>query len=609
MVFCMGHWFLSLLVCLLVLASAAGAVQSTDGGGGDWPMLQHDATGSGFNPQASGPTGDVGPRWVVRTDGAASNIQPVVVNETVYVGSGMYSGGGRGVLFAIDAQSGAVDWRTDLGDSVHTTAAVGSGRVYVIVRDEADQQSFVDDSYTVVAVKADSGETVWRTPLVGEDAEWVTVESGLVLAEDRLFLSLSEARGTPEDSGSAVLAYATKNGSQLWRHDARGEGFSVPTVADGAVYMTVTHRGDGAEPWSVRSLDAADGSVRWESGVQTGYTGVPPLPTSDWVIVPGDDLLVMDPANGSIIRRYEPRVYSISRPALANGTLYYPTASGEQLAALDLASGEVVWNRTVSGYEVDSAPSVGANHVYVGTVGGTVEAYDRTNGDPVWNVTFDDRFGVDTTPVVVGGTVYVGPAPFHVYALAEGGTARPGGAIGGLVDWLATNAWLGALVVGLLAILIVGLVGGLGLYGLMRGLHFTDAPPRLLAARLFDREYGAVSSQQVLAAHLLATVAILGAFVLVGALLTVLGTVIALGGVTQFGLLAPVGPFLLFLVVLGGTWAVVAYRWLPQVPTELGMDLGRARRQWAILHGLFALVAAALPVVFFLLYLIIFQPF
>lgn len=35
------------------------------------------------------------------------------------------------MLFAIGADDGTVEWRTDLGDSAYMTAAVGDGRPYL----------------------------------------------------------------------------------------------------------------------------------------------------------------------------------------------------------------------------------------------------------------------------------------------------------------------------------------------------------------------------------------------------------------------------------------------------------------------------------------------
>lgn len=598
-----------LLTALLVLPFTGGAaVFQSDGATSDWPMLQHDAAGTGYNPTAPGPTEDVGPRWVVRTDGPASNIQPSVVDGTLYVGSGKYSGGGRGVLFAIDTESGAVDWRVDLGDSVHTTAAVSDSRVVVVVRDEVDEREFVDDEFSLVAVDAASGEVVWRTPLPGEDAEWVGVQSGVVLTDGHVYLSMFEARGNPQDSGSAVLAFDLADGSQEWRQDTTTSSFSVPAVANGSVYVTASpNTGEG--PWSVVSLDATDGAVRWTAEFADEYRGVPPLPAGDRVYVPGPQLTVLGAANGSVVRTYDAQVYSNTRPALAEGTLYYAAGVGETLVALDLDSGEPRWTTRVTGYEITASPTVGSRHIYVGTVGGTVEAFDRETGEAVWTVTLDDRFGLDTSPVVVGDTVYVGPAPFHVYALAEGGTATPGGPVGGFIGWLAANPPLNGLFIGVLAALFTGLLGGLALFGVVRGLHYSDAPPRILASKLFRRPYDRVTGGQMLAAHLLASIGILLAFSVVGILVAVLGVLVAISGGGLLSFVSTGAGVLVALLVLVGFWAVLSYRWLPAYETHLDRDLARTRREWAIVHALYGVVLLVFPVVYFVLFLIVFQPF
>ncbi|WP_435073754.1 PQQ-binding-like beta-propeller repeat protein [Halorubrum sp. HHNYT27] len=600
-----GAIFVVLLIAALSVTLFGGitAAQSADAAT-DWPMLQHDAAGTGYNPTASGPTSDVGPRWVVYTDGPATNIQPIVANGTVYVGSGKYSGGGRGVLFAIDAATGTVDWRTDLGDSVHTTAVVEGDRVYVIVRDEVSEQTFTDDRFALVAVDATTGEEQWRTPLPGENAEWVDIGSALVLSQNQLFLTISEARGNVQDSGSAVLAFDAASGDQVWRYEVRGQGFSAPVAANGTVYVTATPR-SGEGPWSVVALDASDGTGRWETSIDTTYLGVPPLPAGERVYVAGPRLLALAETDGTVVRSYNVTVYSNSRPALADGTLFYITATSERLAALDLDSGDVRWQQLVSG--LGSSPSVDAEHVYVG--GGTVEAFDRETGERVWNVTVDDRYGVDTTPVVVDDTVYVGPAPFHVYALAEGGTATPGGPIGGFIGWLAANPPLNGLFIGVLAALFTGLLGGLAIYGVIRGLHYSDAPPRILASKLFRRPYDQVTGGQTLAAHIVASIGILLTFSIVGAVIAFLGVLVAItvGGLLSF--VSTGAGVLVVLVVLVGFWTVLSYRWLPAYEELLDRELSRVRREWAIVHVLYGIVLFVFPIVYFILFLIVFQPF
>lgn len=51
------------------------------------------------------------------------------------------------------------------------------------------------------------------------------------------------------------------------------------------------------------------------------------------------------------------------------------------------------------------------------------------------------------------------------------------------------------------------------------------------------------------------------------------------------------GPLLFAALAIGGPWAVIAYRWLPAARDALDRELGQIRREWAIVHVVFAVVA------------------
>jgi outer membrane protein assembly factor BamB len=71
--------------------------------------------------------------------------------------------------------------------------------------------------------------------------------------------------------------------------------------------------------------------------------------------------------------------------------------------AVAIADGSLIWTTVVGG--VDSSPVVAKGVVYVGSDDGNIYALDASTGVYLW---VRDMSGVDSSPVVAKGVVYVG---------------------------------------------------------------------------------------------------------------------------------------------------------------------------------------------------------
>lgn len=65
---------------------SGSATTAAAASGEDWPQFQYDAANTGYNPNATGPTGELTERWSFSTLGEVVS-SPIVVDDTVYVGS------------------------------------------------------------------------------------------------------------------------------------------------------------------------------------------------------------------------------------------------------------------------------------------------------------------------------------------------------------------------------------------------------------------------------------------------------------------------------------------------------------------------------------------
>ncbi|QLK25672.1 PQQ-like beta-propeller repeat protein [Natrinema zhouii] len=172
---------------------------------------------------------------------------------------------------------------------------------------------------------------------------------------------------------------ATANGSSGWssiRGDAGNTGF-VPestgpkspvtvdweyehggtfAVVDGTVYLI-------ADDGQVRAIDAADGSLQWETEITTAS-------------------------------REEP-VVAMGPPAVAHDTVYVTSERGEpNLTALDAATGELRWQKGDLGAETNFSPTVADGLVFL-VADRALYALDAHSGEQQWQfspgtVTTDD---------------------------------------------------------------------------------------------------------------------------------------------------------------------------------------------------------------------------
>lgn len=564
--------FLLVLVVAASVGGLAGPAPPTD-----WPAPRYDSANTGANLAATAPMTDVGPGWTTRVGvSGMGEVGPTVAGGTVYVGNS------EGVLFALDADDGGVDWRADVGGSIQSSAALDGERAHVLVRD------LDTDVVELVAVERAGGGVAWRFA-PETDRPHVALRGQPVVADGAVIAS-GGAFGPDVDPGRFVVA--VEDGEERWRFDVGSEGLTSPAVADGTVYVGTYD--PQAETGRLVALDASDGSVAWETDLAAQPARAPVVAGGEVYVVTWSDVTVLYAADGTADRHLDVAAGG-EAIAVAGDTVYAVRHDDDTLVALDAVTGETRW--TTDGAWVETAPAVAGNAVVVGA-DGEVVGLDPATGERMWAYEISERLGVGSPPVVVDGAVYVGPSDRQVFALVEGGAASPGGLLGQVGRAIAGDALLGTLTAVGTAALVAGVVAGAIVLGLARLLGFSWAPPRLLAARLLRRPYERVGRPTAMAVH----------FVLAVIALAAAGGVLLGGSALQSGPagvpLLGGGPLVVAVVLLLGgaaTWAVFAYRWLPAATDVVDRPVGVLRRQAAVVGVVYAVVAG--PLFAFLLFL------
>jgi eukaryotic-like serine/threonine-protein kinase len=195
---------------------------------------------------------------------------PVLWKGSVYFGSG------DGNLYALNAVSGALNWKFKTGDVVHASPAIADGVVFV--------GSW--DSY-FYAIDAATGGEKWRFK-TGEDHDTynqVGIQSSAAVVDGMVYFGCRD---------SHLYALDENTGEKKWAFSAKGSWVvGSPAVKDGKVYF----------------------------------------PTSDSSL-----LYAVDAKSGEVLHSLEfNHWYLYSSPAIAGNMLYIGSTQGK-LVAVDLAS-------------------------------------------------------------------------------------------------------------------------------------------------------------------------------------------------------------------------------------------------------------------------------
>jgi outer membrane protein assembly factor BamB len=305
-------------------------------------------------------------RDITTTPSAGVDIQPLVFDGTVFVSTvpisfgGIYKGGDRGIIHALDAATGEVRWTFDTvkGDDLWGNADVNSG----------------GGAWYPPAVDAPRGALYWG------------------IANPAPFPGTAEfPNGTSRPGANlytdAAVTLDVGTGKLRWYHQA------VPhDLFDRDLVHTMLVRDDGADVvvatgkgGVVFGLDPETGERRWETPVGVhrnddldALTG----PTEVWPGTYGGVLTPPAHADGIVY------VATVNAPTTLkpDETSYFGSELGTsdgEVVAIGADDGKVRWSTKVPGDPLGGAAVVN-DLVLTGLLEGKVVALDRDNGDIVW---------------------------------------------------------------------------------------------------------------------------------------------------------------------------------------------------------------------------------
>lgn len=345
---------------------------------GRWLTYQYNERNTSYSPGGKGVSNDGTPYWRIRK---ARN--PVISNKTLYMPEGSY-------VVARNAETGALIWKTELrGGSTSPSAAFIDGNLYLT------------DYRNAYSIDASTGSVTWSRELDKRGNPVPVIDDGIVY--------FCKGAG----NSGRVYALDAKNGEKRWEKDVDGDVTESVAVNDETVFVGASE---------LHALDKESGNSQWSFSVSQSVTS-PPVVSDDRVyITDGHSVYAVRPDTGDA--DWQVSGIRADGLALTDRSLYCSGLDG--LSSFDRESGTERWHFET---ETDAGPpSVGNGVVYFGTGvhGRYLRALDTENGDVHWRYQLelrDDgdtlRGGINSTPVVVDGALYVVSGDGYLYAFGE----------------------------------------------------------------------------------------------------------------------------------------------------------------------------------------------
>jgi outer membrane protein assembly factor BamB len=164
------------------------------------------------------------------------------------VGGRLYVGDWNGNIYALNANTGHVDWKYHTGGKVKGGLAFADGRLYAGSYD-----------HHVYCLRSRDGKLLWRASAQERLGSAANFYSTPAVAYGRVYIGGTDGK---------IYSYGATTGKLRWSHDTGGYVYSSPAVWRRRVYA-------GSYSGTFFAFDAATGDVRWTFDAHAQISGAP----------------------------------------------------------------------------------------------------------------------------------------------------------------------------------------------------------------------------------------------------------------------------------------------------------------------------------------------
>jgi outer membrane protein assembly factor BamB len=302
----------------------------------DWSTYGFDSARSHAAPYDLAPPFRV--IWKEVGDWSLIEFPPVVADGRLFVGTN------HGLLLALDAATGRVVWRRELGRCIASSPAV-TGRAVIVGVMAPPPQCDRDLPSYVAAFDLRTGRTLWRH-------RSGPVEASPLVAGGAVLIGSWDGR---------LVALDAANGALRWSFETRAPIKAGAALAGGTAIV-------GSYDGSLYGLDSRTGALRWSTAIGARFYATPTVAGSRVIDATTDGVVhAFDTASGAEVWSRRIGRFAYSAAAVADGRAYIGSYD-HRLYALDVRTGAVLWTHRAPG-PISGAPTVLGRLVYFSSCG------------------------------------------------------------------------------------------------------------------------------------------------------------------------------------------------------------------------------------------------
>lgn len=340
------------------------------------------------------------------------DMAPAVYDNTVYVSTnpnntvyGNYRGGARGVLWALDAATGATLWSFDTAK---------------------------DNLWN--APRLNSGAGLWYPPSFDEAGNMYFGTGNPGPYPGSPDYPNGTSRPAPNDYSDSMVSVNLNTGGVNWSINAQPldlfdhDFMLTPVLATVKFNETDTLVSIGAgKTGTVIAASAKSGAMLWKTEVGMHKNDqLEELPEGTTEVYPGGLGGVISPlayAEGLVFAPYIDSPMYVTPVGNGDAPDDRPPSTGG-IAAIDVVSGDVVWDNKVAAF-VAAGATVVNDVVLSGSLDGYLRAYDLKTGQQVWE--WQGPAGLNAPPAVAGDMIIIPACGPYIAAAFDDATPVPTG--------------------------------------------------------------------------------------------------------------------------------------------------------------------------------------
>lgn len=311
--------------------------------------------------------------WVRNVGANIYMSSPLVYEGKVYVASVDENLKGEAHLYCLDGKQGNILWKYPVRNSIKNTIVIEQGHLFA-----QDAQGYL------YAIDAASGKLAWEKQLSVNGLP--AIIEGLVASNGVVYAG----------TGKGLCAFDAQTGKEIWRNKDWGQGEGATTTFSVGKEVLVC-----SSQWNALfGNDLKSGALKWKADSNgLRHRGASVAVRGELLYLISDQSFFILEANTGrvVVRKKLPfGVDATSTPLLTDKEIIFGSAK-EGLVALDSETLEVKWKFATkaalvytSPYSrmpaatIETSPVLVGNTVYVGASDGTLYGINSTDGALVW---------------------------------------------------------------------------------------------------------------------------------------------------------------------------------------------------------------------------------